>query len=97
MASSKGVAEPIVENWRPTFEKPRAYRRNMVTREWRVGWQKWRSLLVELAEALLAVSLVRRVEITRLGVSGVKEAVAGKEAAELLLRIFECLDAQWRG
>lgn len=32
---------------------------------------------MELAEALLAVSLVRQTEITRLGVSGVKEAVEG--------------------
>lgn len=40
MVSSRGVAEPIVENWRPTFEKPRAYRRYMVREELAGGMVK---------------------------------------------------------
>lgn len=48
---------------------------------------------------------MRQTEITRLGVSGVKEAVAGEEAAELAAEIFfVCTlcksggkSAQWRG
>lgn len=36
---------------------------------------------------------MRQTEITRLGVSGVKEAVAGEEAAELAAEIFFCMYA----
>lgn len=43
---------------------------------------------MELAEALLAVSLVRRMEITRLGVSGVKEAVAGEKGGRITAENF---------